>query len=263
MITCYLHSVGLAAPGLESWSTGRTLLLSDDPLHNDPETPYAPNLLPPNERRRATAAIRQAFRAAEDALRDHASDPSRLASVFASSDADLAVLNRICNALTQPERQISPTDFHNSVHNAASGYFSIAIRSMSTTTTVAAFDASFAAGLLEAATLANIEGCDVLFVAYDVIGPPPLLAVRPMTASGSCALLLTATRGPATLGGTPVTIHLIVDDADAWVARAAAAGATVKMPVEDPAVVWEEFREEQAPVGHLAAMKSMQPAEVL
>ena len=199
MIACYLQSVGLAAPGLESWSTGRTLLLSGDPLHNDPETPYAPNLLPPNERRRATTAIRQAFRAAEDALRDHASDPSRLASVFASSDADLAVLNRICNALTQPERQISPTDFHNSVHNAASGYFSIAIRSMSTTTTVAAFDASFAAGLLEAATLANIEGCDVLFVAYDVIGPPPLLAVRPTTASGSCALLLTATRGPATL----------------------------------------------------------------
>ena len=119
--------------------------------------------------------------------------------MFASSDADLAVLNRICSALTEPERQVSPTDFHNSVHNAASGYFSIAIRSMSTATTVAAFDASFAAGLLEAATLASIEGCDVLFVAYDVIGPQPLSAARPQTASGSCALLLTATPGPATL----------------------------------------------------------------
>lgn len=38
---------------------------------------------------------------------------------------------------------------------------------------------------------------------------------------------------PKTLGGSPVTIHIIVDDADAWVARAADAGATVVMPVAE------------------------------
>jgi uncharacterized glyoxalase superfamily protein PhnB len=38
---------------------------------------------------------------------------------------------------------------------------------------------------------------------------------------------------PKTLKGTPVTIHLIVDDADAFVQRAVDAGATVVMPVED------------------------------
>lgn len=35
------------------------------------------------------------------------------------------------------------------------------------------------------------------------------------------------------LGGSPVTLHLYVDDADAWVARAVAAGATLTRPVED------------------------------
>ena len=40
-------------------------------------------------------------------------------------------------------------------------------------------------------------------------------------------------KGPNTLGGTPVTIHLQVADADALFARAVAAGATVKMPVTD------------------------------
>ena len=40
-------------------------------------------------------------------------------------------------------------------------------------------------------------------------------------------------RSPHVLGGSPVTIHLIVDDVDAWVTRAAAAGATVTMPVAD------------------------------
>jgi uncharacterized glyoxalase superfamily protein PhnB len=40
-------------------------------------------------------------------------------------------------------------------------------------------------------------------------------------------------RGPKLLGGTPVTIHLSVVDADATARRAAAAGATVRMPVTD------------------------------
>jgi len=39
--------------------------------------------------------------------------------------------------------------------------------------------------------------------------------------------------GPRTLKGTPVTIHLIVDDVDAFVGRAVAAGAALIMPVAD------------------------------
>lgn len=39
--------------------------------------------------------------------------------------------------------------------------------------------------------------------------------------------------GPKTLKGSPVTIHLYVEDVDAVVATAVAAGATVTMPVED------------------------------
>lgn len=40
-------------------------------------------------------------------------------------------------------------------------------------------------------------------------------------------------QGPNELGGTPVVIHLYVEDADAVVAQAAEAGATVVMPVQD------------------------------
>jgi PhnB protein len=40
-------------------------------------------------------------------------------------------------------------------------------------------------------------------------------------------------RSPATLGGSPVTIHLYVADADAVFKQAVAAGATVKRPVAD------------------------------
>ena len=40
-------------------------------------------------------------------------------------------------------------------------------------------------------------------------------------------------RGPQSLGGSPVTIHLYVDDVDAVFAKATAAGATTTMPVAD------------------------------
>ena len=44
--------------------------------------------------------------------------------------------------------------------------------------------------------------------------------------------------GPKSLNGTPVIIHLYVDDADAVVARAAAAGAKITMPVSE--MFWGE-----------------------
>jgi uncharacterized glyoxalase superfamily protein PhnB len=40
-------------------------------------------------------------------------------------------------------------------------------------------------------------------------------------------------KSPATLGGTPVTLHLYVRDVDAMFSRAVDAGATVLMPVAD------------------------------
>lgn len=190
MTSCIVKSAGIAAPGLAGWNASLAVLRGAAAHAPTPESPYAPALLPPNERRRATAAVRQAFRAAEDAVAGFAAN--NLASVFASSDADMSVLNRICSALAQTPRVISPTDFHNSVHNAASGYWSIAVQSMQPTTTLAAFDASFTAGLVEAVALVREQNADVLLVAYDAVAPEPLLAARPLGYSASVALVLGA-----------------------------------------------------------------------
>jgi PhnB protein len=55
--------------------------------------------------------------------------------------------------------------------------------------------------------------------------------------------------GPNALGGTSVTIHLAVDDVDAWVARAVAAGAIVIMPVADQ--FWgDRYGRVRDPFGH-------------
>lgn len=199
MSACFIKSVGIAAPGLAGWSASLDILRGSAPYAAVAETPYAPALLPPNERRRATASVRQAFRAAEDAVSVAGIDARELASVFASSDADMAVLHRICAALAQTPRAISPTDFHNSVHNAASGYWSIAVQSTAVTTTLSAFDASFTLGLLEAAALVDARQ-DVLLVAYDAVAPQPLLAKRPLGVPAGVAIVLSAQPGAAPLG---------------------------------------------------------------
>jgi hypothetical protein len=113
----------------------------------------------------------------------------------------MMVLHRICEALAGEPRVISPTDFHNSVHNAASGYWSIAAQCMRPTTTLAAFDASFTAGLIEAAALVRELNSDVLLVAYDAVAPAPLLATRPLTVAASVALVLApaADRSPGSV----------------------------------------------------------------
>lgn len=55
--------------------------------------------------------------------------------------------------------------------------------------------------------------------------------------------------GPKSLKGSPVTIHLYVPDADAFVARAAKAGAKVTMPVADQ--FWgDRYGKIEDPFGH-------------
>src|SRR3546814_8342283 len=76
-------------------------------------------------------------------------------------------MDYMCATLTGEPRSISPTKFHNSVHNAAAGYWTIGSGCMHASTAVSAFDASFAQGLVEA--LAQLaEGAEaVLLAAYD------------------------------------------------------------------------------------------------
>lgn len=188
----YLRAIGLAAPGLPDWARGREVLAGAQPWAAQEEAPYAPQLLPPNERRRAPPGVRYAFRAGEDARANSGIDFSTLAAVFASSDSDLTVMDRINTVLAEPVRAVSPTDFHNSVHNAASGYWSIATACRQPSTAVGGHDGSFAMGLLEAAALAHGDGLDVLLVAFDVVPPPLLQAVRPLACAGSIALVLSA-----------------------------------------------------------------------
>ena len=135
-------------------------------------------------------------------------DPPPVA-VFACSGGDTEVIDRICRALNLPERPVSPANFHNSVHNAPAGYWSIALGAGVPMTSLSAFDASLAAGFLEAATGVFDDGGTRLLVAYDTPPPPPLWAHRPLVAPFAVAFLL----GPD--GGEPGTLARLRLDLEA------------------------------------------------
>lgn len=60
-------------------------------------------------------------------------------------------------------------------------------------------------------------------------------------------------QGPKELNGSPVTLHLQVEDADALVEQAVAAGATLKMPVTD--MFWgDRYGQVVDPFGHCWAI---------
>lgn len=186
-----VNAVGVLAPGLPNWARACAILRGDEPYVAGEMPRCEPDLLQGNERRRTTSTIRLALQVAHETITSAGHSSENLRSVFACSGGDTEALDRICMSLASPGRPVSPGQFNNSVHNAPAGYWSIATGSRASSTSLCAYDASFTAGLLDAATVVSAEREPVLLVAYDTPAPAPLLPFRPLTAAFACALLLT------------------------------------------------------------------------
>lgn len=186
----YVEGVGLRAPGLLGWGASRAILANDQPYAMSPvDLPPSP-LLPPNERRRSVATVRLALLVGAEAFANAQRDPAVTATVFASSGGDGETIHHICEALASADPEVSPTRFHNSLHNAPSGYWSIATKSRAPSTSLSAFDASFAAGLIDAVAQVSVEGQAVALVAYDLPYPEPLHSERPIGSIFGISLVL-------------------------------------------------------------------------
>lgn len=177
---------------MTDWSSCQTVLngagLPEEAKCGDP--PAA--TLSPQERRRSIATARLAVEVAGQACAAAGRQDARdYATVFSSSGGDLATLGNICETLARDPRLLSPTRFHNSVHNAPGGYWGIASGCERASTSLSAGPASFAAGLLEAATQCAVEEAPVMLVAYDLPGPAPLADVCGIAIGFAVALALT------------------------------------------------------------------------
>ncbi|MGI9435444.1 MAG: beta-ketoacyl synthase chain length factor [Geminicoccaceae bacterium] len=189
-LTVDVHRCGLIGPGLPDWTAAMAVLRGDRDYQPAPMAKPIASQLPSRERRRHTFAIALAVSTAMQAAR--LDDQSEIPSVFACSGGDTEVIDRICNALVQPGHPVSPQQFINSVHNAPAGHWSIAKRNGAPTTSLSAYDATFAAGLLEAAVQIQFGRPMILLVAYDAPAPMPIWPFRPLIAPFATALMLTA-----------------------------------------------------------------------
>jgi hypothetical protein len=190
MSVVHVEALGLAGPGMADWPSSIEMLADEGRYRRGEIPPCTSQWLPANERRRVSATVRLALKVAEEAMVRSGVDIQSVCSVFATCHGDTEIMDKICVALTQPERPVSPTQFHNSVHNAAAGYWAIAARSPMPSTTVCAYGASFVAGLMEACAQIQMQARPVLLVAYDHPIPEPLAACAGSYPPFAVAMLL-------------------------------------------------------------------------
>jgi hypothetical protein len=186
----WVQGVGLLGPGLGSWAAAADVLSGTQPHVFAPTMLPAPARLPPAERRRAGAAVKLALAVADEAVAQAQVDPGALATVFTSSSGEGVNCHLLCETLATASPMVSPTRFTNSVHNAAAGCWHIAVGSRAASSSLCAFDGSFGAGLIDAATSVHLSAQPVLLVASDSPYPEPLHSTRPLPDHFGLALLL-------------------------------------------------------------------------
>ena len=199
--TLWIDGIGWWSPGLPGWAQAQAAL-RDAAVDTTPAAAAArpsPTLLAANERRRAPDAVLLALEVATQAATASGHDAATLATVFASTHGDLAITDAMCRTLAADPTLLSPTRFHHSVHNAGSGYWAIGSGSGTASTALAAFDATFAAGLLEAACQCQADSQPVMLVVCDTEAAGPLRSVNRSRGLLALALVLSPRRGPQSL----------------------------------------------------------------
>ncbi len=186
----FIEGVGFWASRLPGWATAREILCGRMPAPAVAATRPSPTLLPPAERRRAPDTVALALEVAARACENAGRDPKTLPCVFASTHGDLAISDALCDTLAKTPMLTSPIKFHNSVHNAAAGYWTIGTGCLKPYTSVSGYYYTFGEGLLEAAVQALSENTPVLYVAFDIEARGPVGTMQPSRGVFAGALVL-------------------------------------------------------------------------
>ena len=186
----FLEALEVWGPGLSGWDEAAATLRGERRYAAREFDPGEPEMLAPNERRRATAAIRLALCVTDHLAKRSSLDLAALPSVFASSAGDLHVTDRVCVALGRPGVLVSPFHFHNIVHNASAGYWTIGAHACGGSTSLSAGETTFVAGLSEAVCLVLAERTPVLFVCYEQPAPAVIDRHLPIVAPFAVAMTI-------------------------------------------------------------------------
>lgn len=202
----YIDGVGLIGPGLADWPQAVQVMTGAAAHAHAPAAIPPPAALPAAERRRTSPSVKLALAIGAEAAQAAGRDAATLAAVFAASGGDGDNCHAICEMLAGEDRFISPTRFHNSVHNAPAGYWSIAAHAMAASTVLCAYDGSFAAGLLESVCQVAVDAHDTLLIASDTGYPHPLSETRSIRDAFGTALVLAPIDSERTLARIEVRL---------------------------------------------------------
>jgi hypothetical protein len=152
--------------------------------------------LPPAERRRLNPLTQLALRVGEElAAGRERSILAETPLVYGSSDGDGVVLMKLLGAL-RDHQPLSPTQFHNSVHNAPAGYWTIGLSSQAAATAIAADDDTIEVALVEGGMQAVVRGGPVLMLAASRSFPDELRRARPELQDFAVGAWCEPTAGP-------------------------------------------------------------------
>lgn len=190
--------VGLGAWGdyFDSWSSLAELLQSDPVSKEDSEKALEkiagpkPQIIPANERRRAPLPVRLAVESSWQASQMANIDPKELSCVFVSGFGDTQLTDYMCKVLAGESKQLSPTKFHNSVHNAAAGYWTISTGCEQAANSVAGFQHSVPLTLMEAMLQCVEENKPILLTFFDAPVSQVLTDILGQGGSFSCSLII-------------------------------------------------------------------------
>ncbi|MGA8784183.1 MAG: beta-ketoacyl synthase chain length factor [Polaromonas sp.] len=205
-LTAYIEGIGLSGPGLNGWPGSLAILAGQQPYQFSPTLLPPPLSLPAAERRRSSSIVKLTLATGLEAVAAAGVDVTQLPMVFSASSSDGYNCHEICQMLASDDRQISPTRFHNSVHNAAAGYWSIATGAMAASSVLCAFDASFGAGLLETLAQVVVDNKACLLLACDTPYPEPLHSIRPLPDAFGVALVLAPRHSDRSLAKVSVSL---------------------------------------------------------
>ncbi|MFK7914329.1 MAG: beta-ketoacyl synthase chain length factor [Pseudomonadales bacterium] len=185
-----IAGAGLWTRGLTCFDDLQSLCAQPDAVLDVPFVNPKPEAITAKERRRAGLMINLAVEVAHQACEHAGIDKQLPPSVFVSAMGDTVITDYMCRKLAAPEKLLSPTKFHNSVHNAPSGYWTISAGNRAPSSFVGGFVQSFGAGLLEAASQCLDHQQPVLMVAYDIANAMPFGDIEPVAESLGIALLV-------------------------------------------------------------------------
>ena len=228
--TLYIEGPAFWAPSLPGWEAARAVFRGEAAPADPPAKRPSPQLLAPAERRRAPDTVALALEVATAAIASSGREAAQLPCVFASAHGDLGINDYMSATLASDPKLLSPIKFHNSVHNAAVGYWTIGTGCMAASNSLSAYEYSFSTGLLEAATQCAADQEAVLLAGFDIPAVGALASVTTSRELLAVALVLAPARTERTVAsfewslasGAPAAPRPLSDAARALKANAMA-----------------------------------------